>query len=72
VKPFFYLGDAAWELFHRLSYQEAERAIPNYGMIEHDYSLKLSKPCLDGETRYEDRPIRWNPENDWLDDHDVR
>lgn len=23
-KPFFYLGDAAWELFHRLNCEEAE------------------------------------------------
>ncbi|OYW25322.1 MAG: hypothetical protein B7Z44_19190 [Caulobacter sp. 12-67-6] len=24
-RPFFYLGDTAWELFHRLSRAEAER-----------------------------------------------
>src|SRR6476469_3803244 len=23
--PFFYLGDTAWELFHRLTFSEAER-----------------------------------------------
>lgn len=27
--PFFYLGETAWELFHRLSYQEAERFLEN-------------------------------------------
>jgi hypothetical protein len=28
-KPFFYLGDTAWELFHRLSREEAERYLNN-------------------------------------------
>jgi hypothetical protein len=27
--PFFYLGDTAWELFHRLSYDEANRYLEN-------------------------------------------
>ncbi|MBP2832875.1 glycoside hydrolase family 140 protein [Aquimarina sp. U1-2] len=27
--PFFWLGDTAWELFHRLSYEEAENYIKN-------------------------------------------
>jgi hypothetical protein len=27
--PFFYLGETAWELFHRLSYQEAETFLEN-------------------------------------------
>ncbi len=27
--PFFYLGDTAWELFHRLNIQEAERYLEN-------------------------------------------
>jgi hypothetical protein len=28
-RPFFYLGDTAWELFHRLNRQEAERYLRN-------------------------------------------
>ena len=28
-KPFFYLGDTAWELFHRLDREEAERYLTN-------------------------------------------
>jgi hypothetical protein len=27
--PFFWLGDTAWELFHRLNYEEAERYFAN-------------------------------------------
>ena len=28
-KPFFWLGDTAWELFHRLSREEAEKYLKN-------------------------------------------
>ena len=28
-KPFFYLGDTAWELFHRLNREEAEKYLQN-------------------------------------------
>ncbi|MEM3646972.1 MAG: DUF4038 domain-containing protein, partial [Thermofilum sp.] len=48
------------------------RNIPNYEMIRNDYDMKPTKPCLDGEARYEDHPINWNPENGWFDDHDAR
>ncbi len=27
--PFFYLGDTAWELFHRLSKEDAEKYLEN-------------------------------------------
>ena len=28
-EPFFYLGDTAWELFHRLNREEADRYLKN-------------------------------------------
>ena len=28
-RPFFYLGDTAWELFHRLDREEADRYLKN-------------------------------------------
>ncbi|MBA4056420.1 MAG: hypothetical protein C0490_17020, partial [Marivirga sp.] len=28
-KPFFWLGDTAWELFHRLSREEADKYLKN-------------------------------------------
>ncbi|HEX4946703.1 MAG TPA: DUF4038 domain-containing protein, partial [Blastocatellia bacterium] len=28
-KPFFWLGDTAWELFHRLNREEADRYLKN-------------------------------------------
>ena len=61
-----------WLDFNMAQSGHSARNIPNYEMIEHDYSLKPSKPCLDGEARYEDHPINWKPENGWFDDHDAR
>ncbi len=42
-------------------------------IIASDYDLKPVKPCFDGEPRYEDHPVNWNPEVlGWFDDADVR
>ena len=30
-KPFFWLGDTAWELFHQLNRDEAEHYLPQTG-----------------------------------------
>jgi hypothetical protein len=32
----------------------------------------VTKPVLDGESRYEDHPINWKPENGYFDSYDVR
>jgi hypothetical protein len=45
---------------------------PNYEKISKDYSRIPAKPCLDGEPRYEDHPVNWNPQNGWFNDFDVR
>ena len=44
----------------------------NYNRIANDYNRKPVKPCLDGEPRYEDHPVNWNPQNGWFNDFDVR
>jgi Protein of unknown function (DUF4038)/Putative collagen-binding domain of a collagenase len=42
-------------------------------IIVRDYNLKPVKPCFDGEPRYEDHPVNWNPDVlGWFDDADVR
>ncbi|MEM2929866.1 MAG: glycoside hydrolase family 140 protein [Thermoproteota archaeon] len=61
-----------WLDFNMLQSGHSARNIPNYEMIRNDYDMKPTKPCLDGEARYEDHPINWNPENGWFDDHDAR
>ena len=44
----------------------------NFDMISKTYSMTPTKPVLDGEPRYEDHPVNWNPENGWFASFDVR
>ncbi|MFQ4141355.1 glycoside hydrolase family 140 protein [Chlorogloeopsis sp. ULAP02] len=55
-------------------FQSGHKAInlPNYEITSENYLLNPPKPTLDGEPRYEDHPIDWNPENGWFDEFDVR
>lgn len=42
-------------------------------LIVRDYNLVPAKPCLDGEPRYEDHPVNWNPAvMGWFNDEDIR
>ncbi|MDH6358570.1 glycoside hydrolase family 140 protein [Parabacteroides sp. PF5-9] len=42
-------------------------------IVQRDYNLIPVKPCLDGEPRYENHPICWQPDSlGWFDDVDVR
>jgi hypothetical protein len=45
---------------------------PNYRMTLRDYFRQPVKPVLDGEPRYEDHPINWQPQQGWFDEFDVR
>lgn len=45
---------------------------PNYRMTLRDYRRLPVKPVLDGEPRYEDHPINWQPQRGWYDEFDVR
>ena len=44
----------------------------SYELITANYNMTPVKPTLDGEPRYEDHPVNWDPENGWFDDYDVR
>lgn len=44
----------------------------SYLFIESDYNRSPVKPTLDGEIRYEDHPIAWNPSNGYFRSDDVR
>lgn len=48
------------------------RSGPAFSAIARDYARTPVKPVLDGEPRYEDHPINWDPKNGWFDDFDVR
>jgi len=43
-----------------------------YRMIEHDYNLQPTKPCLDGEPQYEDIPVQLSQLNERFTAYDVR
>ncbi|MEW6233890.1 MAG: glycoside hydrolase family 140 protein [Candidatus Omnitrophota bacterium] len=61
-----------WLDFNMLQSGHSEFNLPNYEKIVADYSRVPIKPCMDGEPRYEDHPVNWNPKNGWFDDFDVR
>lgn len=79
-RPFFYLGDTAWELFHRLNREEAERYLKNraerkFTVIQAVALAELDglndpnpyghKPLVDGDPA---RPaVKEGPENDYWD-----
>lgn len=64
--------DAGWLDFNMLQSGHSDRYLPNYSAVHADYCRTPVKPCMDGEPCYEDHPIRWNGENGWFDDWDVR
>jgi hypothetical protein len=64
--------DRSWLDFNMLQSGHGARDIPNHEAIARDYARTPVKPVLDGEPRYEDHPINWDPKNGWFDDFDVR
>ena len=62
----------AWLDFNMIQSGHSAKNIPNYNAIAKDYERTPTKPCMDGEPRYEDHPVNWNPKYGWLDEHDVR
>ena len=61
----------AWLDFNMLQSGHSQKNLANDAMIARDYALAPPKPCLDGEPRYEDHPVRWQA-GDWFDAYDVR
>jgi len=79
-KPFFYLGDTAWELFHRLNREEADRFLKNraekgFTVIQAVALAELDglndpnpyghKPLIDNDPLKPD--VKEGPENDYWD-----
>jgi hypothetical protein len=74
-------GHSSSEWFHQSDWLDFNLAqsghwrkeSPNYDFVDHDYRLSPTKPCLDGEPRYEDHPVNWKPDElGWFDDYDAR
>lgn len=63
---------APWLDFHMIQSSHGRLHMPNYQMLEADYTRSPVKPVLDAEPRYEDIPINYDPANGYFDDWDVR
>lgn len=61
-----------WLDFHMFQSSHEYRDLPNYQFTEEGYQLVPVRPILDGEPRYEDHPVNWNPEEGWFSAFDVR
>lgn len=66
--------EATWLDFNMLQTGHCERSYSVYkNRLVADYQRKPTKPTLDGEPRYEDHPVCWNPNvMGWFDEEDVR
>lgn len=66
--------NSPWLDFNMAQTGHGQRSYAAYiRLIVRDYNLNPVKPCLDGEPRYEDHPVGWNPEVlGWFNDADVR
>jgi hypothetical protein len=66
--------DSKWLDFNMCQTGHGQRSYAIYKrLIVRDYNLKPVKPCFDGEPRYEDHPVAWNPNVlGWFDDADIR
>jgi hypothetical protein len=63
-----------WLDFNMMQTGHSERSYAAYiTLLKPDYQKKPTKPAFDGEPRYEDHPVNWQPEIfGWFDDADVR
>lgn len=66
--------NSSWLDFNMCQTGHGQRSYAIYKrIIVRDYGLTPVKPCFDGEPRYEDHPVGWNPNIlGWFDDADVR
>jgi hypothetical protein len=65
--------DAGWLDFNLAQSGHERKHLPNHEIVNHDYQLTPTKPCLDGEPRYEDHAVNWKPaELGYFDDYDAR
>lgn len=67
-----YFPNESWLDFHMIQSGHNFRNLKNYEFVQRDYELEPIKPTLDGEPRYEDIPINFDPQNGYFDDADIR
>jgi hypothetical protein len=66
--------NSTWLDFNMMQTGHCERSYAAYrNILAVDYKKQPVKPVFDGEPRYEDHPVCWNPNVlGWFDDTDVR
>ncbi|MBR5365954.1 MAG: DUF4038 domain-containing protein [Clostridia bacterium] len=67
-----YVHDRDWLDFNMFQSGHGWPTTPSHDMAAHDRSLSPVKPTMDGEQRYEDHPINFQPEKGYFDAVDVR
>jgi hypothetical protein len=69
-----WFSNSSWLDFNMCQTGHAQRSYSIYKrIVVRDYGLSPVKPCFDGEPRYEDHPVNWNPQVlGWFNDADVR
>jgi len=61
-----------WLDFNMIQSGHRDKGGRNDDMIAADYAREPVKPVLDGEPRYEDHPVGWNPQKGFFHDYDAR
>jgi len=51
-EPFFWLGDTAWELFHRLTREEASEYLYERGIVAYPYTTELPVVVLGAKYKW--------------------
>jgi hypothetical protein len=66
--------NSSWLDFNMCQTGHGQRSYAIYiRIITRDYGMTPVKPCFDGEPRYEDHPVGWNPDVlGWFNDEDIR
>lgn len=67
-----YVHGRGWLDFNMFQSGHGWPTTPSHDMAAHDRSLSPVKPTMDGEQRYEDHPINFQPEMGYFDAVDVR
>lgn len=66
------LHNKDWLDFNMIQSGHGKLNFGNYQMLLADRLLIPAKPVLDGEPRYEDHPVGFDPQNGFFDDYDTR
>jgi hypothetical protein len=67
-----FVHDEPWLDFNMFQSGHAAKDIANDEYVAADLLRLPPKPTLDGEPRYEDHPVDWNPAKGYMDAFDVR